>query len=148
VATAVVPSNSEIVTLTWDGPAAAGADSGVLRLEMYPDGDATKPTDVEEHSYAVEGGGYHQPSKSPTARPSRSYSTSPGPSGSVRPSQSARPSDSASPSPSQSSAAVLPQTGPATSMLAVLGGGTLLFGAFVLSVAWVLRRRFLRDKLS
>ena len=147
VATAVVPSHSANVTLTWDGPAMAGDASGVLRLEMYPDGDTSKPTDVEEHAYAL-GGGYHQPSKSPTPRPSRSGTPSPKPSASVSESPSPSRSVSHSPSPSRGGAGELPQTGAGTSFLAVLGGGSLLFGTLMLGVAWVMRRRLLHDKLS
>lgn len=166
VATAVAPSHSSIVTLTWDGPAAAGDDSGVLRLELYPEGETAQPADVEEHPYAV-GAGY-QPSpspkpsysmspspwpkpsgsmsKSPSPKPSRSMSKSPKPKPSGSMSESPKPSGSASSTPSPTG--VLPRTGAGTSLLAVIGGGSLLFGTFVLGLAWVLRRRFLRDKLS
>jgi hypothetical protein len=50
--------------------------------------------------------------------------------------------------PSPSSGETLPLTGAGTSSVVVLGGGSVLFGMFVLGVAWALRRRHLRDRIS
>lgn len=150
VATAVVPSHSAIVTLTWEEPAAADDASGVLRLELYPEGETNEPMDVEEHQYAARAGHYNQPSpkpsdsKSPSPKPSHSKSPSPKPSHSM----SESPKPSMSHTPSKSSGGELPQTGSGTSALLMLGGGSLVFGSFVLGLAYVMRRRFLRDRLS
>jgi LPXTG-motif cell wall-anchored protein len=135
-ATAVAPDHSAIVTLTWDEQPDVTADPGVLRLELYPEGDSKQPTDVEEHPFAFGGGYYHQPQK--PNKPGNQEQPKEQPKAPVE-----------KPVEKPAAAEVLPLTGSQTSTIAVFGGGSVLLGMFVLGLAWALRRRrSVRDQLS
>jgi LPXTG-motif cell wall-anchored protein len=126
-ATAVAPARSATVTLTWEEPVIADADSGVLRLELYPEGE-NQPSDIEEHPVVGRAGGkgYNKPEQPKPEQP--------------KPEQ---PKEQPKEVPAE-----LPQTGSGTSTIAMVGVASVLFGAFVLGSAWVLRRRFIRDRIS
>jgi len=116
-AQAIVPARSAIVELVFPEMTEGQA---TLTLSLTANG----VQDVEVHDVVVMARGYGYPTQSPTPSPKPSWSKWPQP--------------SKSPSTSHSE---LPQTGDSVSSYVFLGGGMLVFGMFVLGLAWALGRR-------
>ena len=122
-----VPARSSTVTLTF--PAMT---EGQARLTLSLTAEGAQ--DVEVHDVVVKARDYGYPS--PGTSPSWSKSPKPKPSWSKSP----YPSGSYTPAPSMSQSE-LPKTGDSVSSYMLLGGGLLVFGMFILGLAWALGRR-------
>jgi LPXTG-motif cell wall-anchored protein len=137
-----VPARSATVTLTF--PAMT---EGQARLTLSLTADGVQDVEVHDVVLMSRDYGYHSsptPGTTPTVgtsmspKPWPSWSKSPKPKPSW--SKSPKPSGSYTPTPSMSESE-LPKTGDSVSSYMLLGGGLLVFGIFILGLAWALGRR-------